>query len=409
MAEIVLGVAGGIAAYKACELLRRLRESGHSVTVVPTEASLKFVGEATWAALSGRPARTTVWEDVEGVPHVRLGQTADLVVVAPATADLLARAASGRADDLLTNVLLTARCPVLLVPAMHTEMWQHPATRRNVDTLRSDGMMVMEPASGRLTGTDSGPGRLPEAADIAQVALSLLEDEAAVAAVRSQDLAGVRVVVSGGGTHEHLDPVRYLGNSSSGQQGVAIARAARMRGADVTLVAANLQVPVPAAVDVVSVSSTADLDEAMRRHADADVLVMAAAPADFTPASPSGSKIKKDTDSGLTVDLVQTTDVLAGLARNRVPGQLIVGFAAETAADSEDLIRLGRQKLARKGADLLVCNDVSGGAVFGDAANSVVIVDRDGVVATASDDKNTVAHRILDAVSAARDKEKSVP
>jgi phosphopantothenoylcysteine decarboxylase/phosphopantothenate--cysteine ligase len=410
MAEVVLGVSGGIAAYKACELLRRLRESGHGVTVVPTDASLQFVGEATWAALSGRPVRTTVWEGVHEVPHVKIGQSADLVVVAPATADLLSRAASGRADDLLTNVLLTARCPVLLVPAMHTEMWEHPATQRNVATLRADGMLVMEPASGRLTGADTGPGRLPEAHDIAAVVTSLLDDREAVAAVRKQDLAGVRLVVSGGGTHEHLDPVRFLGNSSSGLQGVAIARAARLRGADVTLVAANLKVPPPAAVDVVEVGSTADMDAAMRRLAEhADVLVMAAAPADFTPRSPSGSKIKKEGGTGLSLDLVQTVDVLAGLAADRKPGQVIVGFAAETATDNDDLVRLGREKLARKGADLLVCNNVSGGAVFGQAANSVVIIDGQGVVSTASDDKNTVAHRILDAVTAALEEEKSVP
>lgn len=405
MANIVLGVSGGIAAYKACELLRRLRESGHDVTVVPTPSALNFVGEATWAALSGREVRTQVWADVHEVPHVRIGQGADLVVVAPATADLLARAASGRADDLLTNVLLTAKCPVLLVPAMHTEMWEHPATRRNVETLRGDQLIVMEPASGRLTGADSGPGRLPEAADIAAVTLSLLDDPDAVAAARSRDLAGVHVVVSGGGTHEHLDPVRFLGNSSSGQQGVAIARAARLRGASVTLVAANLQVPPPASVDVVEVSSTADLDAEMRRLAGtAGVLIMAAAPADYTPANPSGSKLKKDADSGLTLELVQTTDVLAGLVGDRRPGQVVVGFAAETATDAADLIRLGRAKLIRKGCDLLVCNDVSGGAVFGQANNSVVILDDSGVVSEASDDKNTIAHRILDAVAAIRTK-----
>lgn len=409
MSNIVLGVAGGIAAYKACELLRRLREDGHDVTVVPTPSSLNFVGEATWAGLSGRPARTQVWADVHEVPHVRIGQSADLVVVAPATADLLARAASGRADDLLTNVLLTARCPVLLVPAMHTEMWEHPATRRNVATLRSDNMIVMEPASGRLTGTDSGPGRLPEASDIAQVAFALLEDPHAVAAARSQDMTGVHLVVSGGGTHEHLDPVRFLGNASSGLQGVAIARAARLRGASVTLVAANVQEPAPASVDVVEVGSTADLDREMQRLSrTADVVIMAAAPADFTPVSPSDSKLKKDSDAGLTLELVQTTDVLAGLARGRRTGQVIVGFAAETAKDAEDLLRLGQIKLARKGCDLLVCNNVSGGAVFGDLNNSVVIIDESGVVSRSSGNKNTVAHRILDAVADFRAKEKPI-
>ena len=292
MSRILLGVAGGIAAYKACLLLRRLTEAGHEVTVVPTENALRFVGSATWEALSGRPVSTSVFDRVDAVQHVRLGQAADLVVVAPATADLLARAASGRADDLLTNVLLTASCPVLMAPAMHTEMWRHAATRANVATLRSRGVVVLDPADGRLTGADSGPGRLPEPDDIEQVALSLLDDPDAVAAVRARDLSGRRVVVSAGGTHEHLDPVRFLGNSSSGRQGIAIARAAALRGASVTLVAAQVSVAPPSGVDVVSVRSTAELADAMRAAASgADVVVMAAAPADFTPAEPSATKI----------------------------------------------------------------------------------------------------------------------
>lgn len=401
MSRIVLGVAGGIAAYKACELLRRLREAGHDVTVVPTPNALRFVGEATWAALSGNPVDTGVWGAVHEVNHVRLGQQADLVVVAPATADLLARAASGRADDLLTNILLTARCPVLLAPAMHTEMWLHAATRANVGTLRERGVVVLDPADGRLTGADSGPGRLPEAAEIAQVALSLLDDAVTVAAVRARDLEGRHVVVSAGGTHEHLDPVRYLGNSSSGLMGVALARAAGLRGATVTLVAANVAVALPTGswLEVVRVTSTGDLAAAMADAAGrGDVLVMAAAPADFTPAAPSASKIKKEGDAGLVLELRQTTDVLAGLSRSRARrGQVVVGFAAETASDAEHLLDLGRAKLARKGCDLLVLNDVSGGAVFGDARNAVTIIDADGVVATASADKNVVAHRILDA------------
>jgi len=401
MSRILLGVSGGIAAYKACLLLRRLTEAGHAVTVVPTENALRFVGAATWEALSGRPVSTSVFDRVDTVPHVRLGQTADLVVVAPATADLLARAASGRADDLLTNVLLTASCPVLLAPAMHTEMWRHPATAANVATLRARGVVVLDPADGRLTGADSGPGRLPEPEDIEQVALSLLDDPDAVAAVRARDLSGRRVLVSAGGTHEHLDPVRFLGNASSGRQGIAIARAAALRGAAVTLVAAHVTAPLPSGVAVRTVGSTGELAEAMEAEAaEADVIVMAAAPADFTPAEASATKIKKAGAGGLEVRLVQTTDVLRGLAERRRPGQTIVGFAAETASSAEELLALGRAKLARKGCDLLVLNDVSGGAVFGRPDNRVTIIDAGGVRAEASADKNTIAHRILDAVLA---------
>lgn len=398
MSRILLGVAGGIAAYKACELLRLFSESGDEVTVVPTRNALAFVGETTWAALSGRPVHTEVVESAHEVPHVRLGREADLVVVAPATADLLARAASGRADDLLTNVLLTARCPVLFAPAMHTEMWLHPATQANVATLRAHGCVVLDPASGRLTGADTGPGRLPDPDDIHQVALSLVGDEATLAAVRRRDLAGRSVVISGGGTHEALDPVRFLGNASSGRQGIALARAAALRGARVTLVAANVSAAMPSSVEVERVVSTGDLGEAVRAHAQhADIIVMAAAPADFTPVTTSAGKIKKDGESGLTLELTQTMDVLKTISHERPREQVIVGFAAETAGSPEELLRLGREKLARKGCDLLVCNDVTGGAVFGGDRNDVVIIDREAVVATATADKNVVAHRILDA------------
>lgn len=406
MSNIVLGVAGGIAAYKACELLRRLKEAGHDVTVVPTPNALEFVGAVTWAALSGKPVHTGVFDAVTEVPHVRIGQAADLVVVAPATADLLARAASGRADDLLTNVLLTARCPVVMAPAMHTEMWQHPATQANVATLRERGVIVVDPASGRLTGADSGPGRLPEAAELASVVQSLVGDADAVAAVRERDLSGLNVVISAGGTHEQLDPVRFLGNASSGLQGIALARAASLRGADVTLVAANVQLPTPPGAEVMRVTSTGDLAEAVSSvAADADVIVMAAAPADFTPVAASDTKIKKAGDAGLVLELKQTTDVLATISHDRRrEGQTIVGFAAETASDDAHLLELGRAKLARKGCDLLVANNVSGGAVFGSDRNAVVILDHDGIVATASDDKSTIAHRILDAVRSVRER-----
>ncbi len=398
MSRIVLGVSGGIAAYKACEIVRRLRDAGHEVTVVPTANALKFVGETTFAALSGRPVATDVFAGAENIPHVRLGRQADLVVVAPATADLLARQVAGRADDLLTNVLLTATCPVLVCPAMHTEMWQNPATVHNVGVLRSRGVVVLDPAEGRLAGPDSGVGRLPEPAEIVEVAASLLDADVAAGA-RRRDLSGLRVVVSAGGTHEAIDPVRFIGNASSGLMGLALARAAMLRGAQVTLVGANLAVEPPSSVAVRTVVSTGDLFAAMTEvSADADVVVMAAAPADFTPVDPSATKLKKSGDAGLALELTQTPDVLAALGRSRRDGQTIVGFAAETLPDQAALAEAGRAKLARKGADLLVVNDVSGNKVFGLSETTVMIVDAAGVRASATGSKTVVAHRILDAV-----------
>ncbi|HEX3295507.1 MAG TPA: bifunctional phosphopantothenoylcysteine decarboxylase/phosphopantothenate--cysteine ligase CoaBC [Nocardioides sp.] len=373
---VVLGVAGGIAAYKAAELLRLFTESGHDVTVVPTPSALHFVGEATWAALSGHPVHTQVWESVHEVPHVRIGRSADLVVVAPATADLLARAAHGRADDLLTNVLLTASCPVVFVPAMHTEMWEHAATQDNVATLRQRGAVVVEPAVGRLTGADSGKGRLPDPDEIFAICQDVLARGAG-----EPDLAGRTVVVSAGGTREPLDPVRYLGNRSSGRQGLALARAAAARGAEVTLVAANVALPDPAGVKVVRVETTEELRDAVTAAAvSADAVVMAAAPADFRPLATSESKIKKTTDgSAPTIELTQTPDILAELSHDRLrPGQVVVGFAAETGDDTGSVLDLARAKLARKGCDLLVVNDVGGGAVFGASDNQAVILSRDG-------------------------------
>ena len=347
--RVVLGVAGGIAAYKAVELLRRLTESGHDVTVVPTAAALQFVGAPTWSALSGKPVALDVWQDVHEVPHVRLGQGADLVVVAPATADLLARAAHGLADDLLTNVLLTARCPVVLAPAMHTEMWEHAATQANVATLRGRGVTVVEPAVGRLTGADSGKGRLPEAAEIFEVCREVL-------APQPQDLAGRRVVVSAGGTREHLDPVRFLGNRSSGKQGYALARSARRRGADVVLVS-SAALPDPPGVEVRPVTTALELREAVLAAApEADAVVMAAAVADYRPAQRLTTKRKKT--EHLVLELVQNPDVLAELGEVRRPGQVLVGFAAETGDAEGDVLAHGRAKLARKGCDLLVVNEV---------------------------------------------------
>ncbi|MFJ3965849.1 bifunctional phosphopantothenoylcysteine decarboxylase/phosphopantothenate--cysteine ligase CoaBC [Streptomyces sp. NPDC090036] len=370
--KVVLGVSGGIAAYKACELLRRLTESGHDVRVVPTAASLNFVGEATWSALSGNPASTEVWESVHEVPHVRIGQSADLVVVAPATADMLAKAAHGLADDLLTNTLLTARCPVVFVPAMHTEMWEHPATQENVATLRRRGALVIEPAVGRLTGKDTGKGRLPDPDEIFEVCRRVL-----ARGVAEPDLAGRHVVISAGGTREPLDPVRFLGNRSSGKQGYALARTAVARGARVTLVAANTALADPAGADVVRVGTAVQLREAvLKAAADADAVVMAAAVADFRPAEYAGGKIKKkDGQDPAPVALVRNPDVLAEISADRArSGQVVVGFAAET----DDVLANGRAKLARKGCDLLVVNEVGEDRTFGSEENEAVVLASEG-------------------------------
>jgi phosphopantothenoylcysteine decarboxylase/phosphopantothenate--cysteine ligase len=375
VSRIVLGVAGGIAAYKAADLLRKLTEAGHEVTVVPTAAALQFVGAPTWEALSHRPVAADVWTGAAEVPHVRLGREAELVVVAPATADLLARAAHGLADDLLTNTLLTARCPVLFAPAMHTEMWEHAATVDNVATLRRRGVTVLEPASGRLTGTDTGKGRLPEPAEIAAHAELLLRRPDAL----PFDLAGRHVVVSAGGTREALDPVRFLGNASSGRQGYAVAAVAAARGARVTLVSANVDLADPAGVDLVRVGSAVELGDAVRKAAeDAEVVVMTAAVADFRPVVSAAHKIKKDGGVPAPVELTENPDVLAQLVADRRPGQLVVGFAAETGDDTGSVLDHGRAKLARKGCDLLVVNAVGPGKAFGQADNAAVILGADG-------------------------------
>jgi phosphopantothenoylcysteine decarboxylase/phosphopantothenate--cysteine ligase len=394
---VVLGVSGGIAAYKAAELLRLLTEGGHDVTVVPTESALRFVGAPTWAALSGKPVSTSVWDEVHQVPHVRIGQSADLVVVAPATADLLAKAAAGLADDLLTNTLLTARCPVVFAPAMHTEMWEHAATQANVETLRSRGCVVIEPAVGRLTGADSGKGRLPDPAEIYAICTRLLARGLAT------DLAGRRVVVSAGGTREHLDPVRFLGNRSSGKQGYALARTAAARGAEVVLVAANTALPDPAGVKVVKVPSAMELRDAVVAEAlSADVVVMSAAVADYRPAERLTTKRKK-TDT-LSVELVQNPDVLAELAATRHPGQVLVGFAAETGDADGSVLDHGRAKLARKGSDLLVVNEVgeTGHPTgFEGDSNAAVVLAADGSsTEVPMGSKDTLADVVWDLVAA---------
>lgn len=411
--RILLGVTGGIAAYKAVLLLRLLREQGHAVRVIPTSAALEFVGAPTFEALSGEPVSTEVFDDVPGVQHVALGKGADLVIVAPATADFMARAVAGLADDLLTTTLLAARCPVVFAPAMHTEMWDHPATRSNVATLRERGVHVIEPASGRLTGTDTGPGRLPEPEDIAREALALV-DAPLAESVETQDLTGRRVVVSAGGTREPIDPVRFIGNRSSGRQGVALAQAAAARGADVTLVAANLAQDVTDQVEsvrgaagrlacsVVRVESTAELRSAVRAAgAAADVVVMAAAVADFRPAATPDAKIKKVPGQGpAPIELLENPDILAELAHERLrPGQVVVGFAAETGDASGSVLDHGRTKARRKGADLIAVNAVGSGRGFGTDSNEVTLLDGTGeVVGAASGTKRAVADAVWDAV-----------
>ena len=406
--RVVVGVAGGIAAYKACTVVRQLAEAGHSVRVVPTESALRFVGAATFEALSGQPVRTGVFEDVDQVPHVRIGQEADLVVVAPATADLLARAVSGRADDLLTATLLTARCPVVFAPAMHTEMWFHPATVQNVETLRRRGNVVLEPASGRLTGSDSGAGRLPEPEEITTLAQLLLDRPDAL----PFDLSGVKVLVTAGGTREPLDPVRFIGNRSSGKQGYAVARVAAQRGADVTLIAGNTAgLADPAGVNVVHIGSAHQLQDAVSKHApDAHVLVMAAAVADFRPTHVATSKIKKSHDpnaaSAPSIELTRTEDVLAGTVRARANGQLpnmraIVGFAAETGDANGDVLFHARAKLQRKGCDLLVVNAVGEGKAFEVDNNDGWLLAADGNdVALEHGSKTLMSSRIVDAIAA---------
>ena len=416
--RIVLGVGGGIAAYKVASLLRLFTEAGHDVTVIPTEAATRFVGVATWEALSGHPVSNSVFDEVHTVNHVRLGHEAELIVVAPATADLLARAATGQANDLLSNTLLMAGgCPVLMAPAMHTEMWQHSATQANVETLRSRGITVLEPASGRLTGSDSGPGRLPEPEAIFEAALALAGAPAvpATAPLPASDaelssppgpLAGLTVTISAGGTREPLDPVRFLGNRSSGKQGVALAAAARDAGARVRLLAAHMDVPPPAGVSVVKVETALELRKAaLHAAADSDVIIMAAAVADFRPADVSGTKIKKRDDvADPVISLVRNPDILRELVETRDAAsrhQLIVGFAAETGDSDGDVLDYAAAKLRRKACDLLVVNHVGQDKVFGEDTNSVVILSRSGSEPQeASGSKSDVAAAVIDRISA---------
>lgn len=394
--NVVVGITGGIAAYKAVGVIRALVLAGHDVHVVATDAALRFVGKPTLEAISRNPVETDLYEGVAQVRHVAIGQAADLVVIAPATANSIAKLATGLADDLLGNTILASTAPIVIAPAMHTEMWQNPATVANIATLRSRGVTIVGPAVGQLTGTDSGAGRMVEPDEIVSAALAVL---------RPKDFSGRRIVVTAGGTREALDPVRFIGNRSSGKQGVAIALAAAARGADVTLIGANLEIAAPESVHVQHVTSTLQLQAAVEAAAQAaDLVIMAAAVADYRPASVAESKIKKETQGDtLTVELVKNPDILSGLGQNRREGQVIVGFAAETEPDRDALLEIGRAKIARKGSDYLLVNRVGWTEGFATDGNSVIMLDRHGdIVMEASGSKSSVADHLLDVLAAAR-------
>ena len=381
--EVVLGVGGGIAAYKSCELLRRLQDRGYVITVVPTPSSLNFVGKATWEALSGRAANSQVWEDVHTVPHISLAEKADFFLIAPATADLIARLAAGRADDLLTNLVLASNVPKMLVPAMHPSMWLDPATVTNVQTLRTRGFIVMEPEVGRLTGSDSGVGRFPEVSSI----IDAFDDVTG----QRQDLKGKKVLVTAGGTREAIDPVRFIGNKSSGKQGVAIALSARNRGAQVHLIAANVDTSALQGIEISTVESTSQLHEVLLQQFPlCDVLIMSAAVADAKPKAFSLEKIKKSFFG--SIELEENPDLLASLAPVRTH-QMIIGFAAET----KDHLQEARRKMSAKGLDVIYVNDVSGGAIFGqDTTLGTILLRNDADIAVKEVSKDALGNLLLD-------------
>jgi phosphopantothenoylcysteine decarboxylase/phosphopantothenate--cysteine ligase len=392
--RVIVGVTGGIAAYKATSIIRLLTEAGHTVKVIPTENALRFIGATTLEALSHNSVDPDLYTDVASVKHVQLGKEADLIIVAPATASFLARFASGIADDLLGNTLLVATAPILLAPAMHTEMWNNPATMANVSTLRARGVAVLEPATGRLTGEDTGAGRLPEPEQIVSAALSLLPPK---------PLAGVKMLISAGGTQEPIDPVRFIGNRSSGKQGLALAAEAINRGATVTLIAANLA-EVPSSIDqVIRVTTAAELDAAVSAELErADVLIMAAAVSDYRVENVSATKIKKsESGAELSLKLIQNADILAG-AVARVSAEnlscLTVGFAAETATSPDNLTRLAQHKLIAKGCDVIVANNVSDGAVFGSDENEVLILTKSGTATGRTGSKTATANQLMDVI-----------
>ena len=381
--EVVLGVGGGIAAYKSCELLRRLQDRGYSITVVPTPSSLNFVGKATWEALSGRPVNTQVWENVHTVPHIAIAESANFFLIAPATADLIARLAAGRADDLLTNLVLASDVPKMLVPAMHPSMWLDPATVANVATLRNRGFLIMDPDVGRLTGKDIGPGRFPEVPAIIERFDSLTGNV--------QDLKGKRVLVTAGGTREAIDPVRFIGNKSSGKQGIAVALAARNRGAQVHLIAANFDTSDLVGIEVSKVESAADMQKVLaEQFHQCDILVMSAAVADARPKNSSVEKIKKALLG--SIELEENPDLLASIASTK-QNQIIVGFAAET----KDHLQEARRKLEAKGLDLIYVNDVTGGAIFGqDKTMGTILLRNDADIAVKEVSKDALGNLLLD-------------
>lgn len=395
MAKLLLGITGGIAAYKAASLVRLFKESGHEVRVVTTKNAERFIGVATLEALSGHKVHSDLWDDVAQVQHISLAKWADLMVVAPATASFISRYAVGQADDLLLNILIATTSPVAIAPAMHTEMWKHEATQSNLQTLQQRGVTVIEPEIGRLTGADSGVGRLPEPETIFERVNALLTSNRA----ESRDFVGRRVVVTAGGTREPLDPVRFFGNRSSGKQGLAIAARAAARGAEVTLIGANISLTMPAGVTLISVGTALELrDAVLPLIADADLIVMAAAVADYRPKAASVKKIKKSSES-LTVELVPNPDIASELAASKPADCKIIAFAAET--DTGDaLLALATEKMKRKGVDLMVANSVSDGQVFDSDQNSVVILGTAGVQTEQSGTKIAIADHILDAAKA---------
>jgi len=391
--RVVLGVTGGIAAYKSCELLRRLLDRALDVTVVPTENSLRFVGAATWEALSGKPAISSLWQDVSGGAHVEVARAAELILVAPTTADFIARLAQGRSDDLLSATVLTAECPVVIIPAMHHQMWQNPATIENVRTLRARGILVMEPAEGPLNNGDVGVGRFPEIFEI----FDFLGEQNLL----KSDLLGSQIVVTAGGTREMIDPVRFIGNLSSGKQGIALAKAAAARGAKVQLIAANIEeslLPRDKAIEVIKVGSAAELGRALDDLLSFDLLFMAAAVADYRPAIANSSKIKRD-GSVRSLDLVENPDLLAQFVTKQMSGErrgIIVGFAAESAIDEA----AAREKLNRKGVDFLFVNDIAANEVFNADSNGGILISRDGEsLSLQYQPKDTLSHALLDAVA----------
>lgn len=386
--KILLGVSGGISAYKSCDLLRRLQDHGFVVDVVPTQASLNFVGKSTWEALSGKKVATDLWQDVEKVPHISMAKENDLIVIAPTTADLLAKLASGRADDLLTNIVLASIAPKVLVPAMHTEMWLNPATVENVQTLRSRGFIVVEPDEGRMTGMDTGIGRYPESSKI----IDALNKALAVAS----DLVGKKVLITAGGTREPIDPVRFIGNRSSGRQGFALAMAAASRGAQVHLVAANTDLPNIEGITITSVETAEQMLAVLDlEFPHCDALIMSAAVADARVVDYSDSKIGKEKLS--TLSLVRNPDILKSLSSVKKPGQIMIGFAAETESDVKALKDSAAEKLASKSLDIIYINDVSGGAIFGSESTRGLIVDKDrNVIEVPEISKDTLSDILLD-------------